>query len=127
MQKLVIYMIISVLIHNLLCLQCLMNQLQQGIHSTPSCSTHDPSIQRNQNAFKEWVSIVCDDVTKALLRAAELGCALGEPWLVYNAACSLWNYSHDWVKINEGSLIKVCRQLLPIIKQIDLGRYNSTY
>lgn len=97
-----------------------MNRLQQGIHSTPLCSTHEPS---NQNAFKEWVSVICDDVTNALLRAAELGCALGEPWLVYNAACSLWNYSHDWIEINEGSLIKVCKQLLPIMKQIDLGWY----
>jgi hypothetical protein len=73
--------------------------------------------------LKEWVSVVSDDIVKSLLHAAELGCALGEPWLVYNAACSLWNYSHDWAEISEGHLITTCRQLLPVIKQIDLGRY----
>lgn len=106
--------------------QCLMNRLQQGIQCTPSHSTYesvDPSTQHNQTSFKEWVSIVSEDITKALLRAAELGCALGEPWLVYNAACSLWNYSCDWAKITEGQFITSYRQLLPIIKQADLGRY----
>ena len=103
-----------------------MNRLQQESHHIPSHSAYegvDSSTQHSQNSFKEWVSVVSDDVIKALLRAAELGCALGEPWLVYNAACSLWNYSHDWVEINEGHLITTCRQLLPIIKQIDIGRY----
>ena len=100
-----------------------MNRLQQGIDHAPSRSTYesvDSSTQHNQT---EWVSVVSDDVIKALLRAAELGCALGEPWLVYNAACSLWNYSHDWAEVSEGHLITTFRQLLPFIKQIDLGRY----
>ena len=102
-----------------------MSRLQQEIHNTPSHSAYEgvASTQHSQNSFKEWVSVVSDDVMKALLRAAELGCALGESWLVYNAACFLWNYSHDWVDINEGHLITTCRQLLPIIKQIDIGRY----
>ena len=100
-----------------------MNRLQQGVDHPPSCSTHesvDSSTQYNQT---EWVSVVSDDIIKGLLRAAELGCALGEPWLVYNAACSLWNYSHDWAEISEGHLITTFRQLLPFIKQIDLRRY----
>ena len=103
-----------------------MNRLQQGIHRTQSFECGDPSIQHNQTSFKEWVSVVSDDIIKALVRAAELGCSLGEPWLVYNAAASLWNYSHDWIEINEGCLITTCRQILPIIKQVDLGRYTIT-
>lgn len=111
----------------ILCLQCLTNRLLQESHHIPSHSAYEGVDPSSQDSFKEWVSVVSDDVTKALLRAAELGCALGEPWLVYNAACSLWNYSHDWVEINEGHLITTCRQLLPIIKQVNIGRYISHY
>ena len=110
-----------------------MNQLQQAVrpfYPSPSFFAYDSvdqSIKHNQKTFMEWASVVSDDVSNALLRAAELGCALGEQWLVYNAASCLWNYHHDWLEINKGNLIKVCRQLLPIIKQVDLGRYCNNY
>ena len=101
----------------------MVNSQQQSappIIPTLSCMTEsaEPSIQNNTHM--DSYPVLTDDVSNALLRAAKLGFVSHEIWLGYNACCSLWNYSH---KVSERYLVEVCRELLPIIKQVDLGRY----
>ena len=65
-----------------------------------------------------WISQLSADANSSFLRAAELGCSLGEAWLVSNAATYLWNYSHHWIKQNKPSkLVETFRPLLASIKQ----------
>lgn len=107
-------------------LQCLVHDLQQErvhkAHSSLDTASRGPSNSNHHRAYTEWTAVITDDVLKALIRAAELGSAVGETWLVYNSTASLWNYSHC-LEINEKSLISACRQLLPLLKQVDLRRY----
>lgn len=81
-----------------------------------------PSNSDHHRAYAEWTAVITDDVLKALVRAAKLGSAVGEARLVYNSAASLWNYSHC-LEISEKSLISAYREILPILKQVDLRRY----
>ena len=103
-------------------------QKERARKAPSSCAvgSGDPSIKDHQKAYSEWAAVIIDDILKALLRAAELGSAVSEVWLVYNAAASLWNYSH-WLAINRGSLIAAFRQVLPIFKKVDLKRFDFRY
>uniref|UniRef100_A0A8C3AX50 Cilia and flagella associated protein 46 n=1 Tax=Cyclopterus lumpus TaxID=8103 RepID=A0A8C3AX50_CYCLU len=43
--------------------------------------------------YRDWVQALSAYATSNLLRAAELGARIKEPWVVANAAIYLWNYS----------------------------------
>ena len=113
----------------------MINDLEQEglqLYEPPSSSlgykNGDLSVNdHHQKAIVAWAVVVSEDVEKGFLRAAVLGCAIGEAWLVYNATTHIWNYNHHWLETNKlGKLVSVCRQLLPILKQVDLGRYRAT-
>ena len=66
----------------------------------------------------DWTSRLSGDANSSFLRAAELGCSLGEAWLVCNAATYLWNYCRHWIEQNKFSnLVETFRPLLASIKQ----------
>lgn len=68
--------------------------------------------------FSDWISQLSGNANSSFLRAAELGCSLGEAWLVCNAATYLWNYSCHWIEQNKSSkLVETFRPLLASIKQ----------
>lgn len=80
-------------------------------------------ILHTPHAPSEWSSQVCADAYKSFLRAAELGCSLGEPWLVSNAAAYLWNYScHCIAQGRLRELVGIFRPLLASIKQAQIKR-----
>ncbi len=65
--------------------------------------------------------MISSDAHKSFLRAAELGCSLGEAWLVANVTTYLWNYSHRAVEQGRlRGLVDVFRPLLASVKQVQL-------
>ncbi|XP_074608699.1 cilia- and flagella-associated protein 46-like [Acropora palmata] len=43
--------------------------------------------------YCDWIASLSNEVIHSFHRAAEIGVELKEPWLVYNAAVYLWNYT----------------------------------
>lgn len=107
--------------------QCLVNDLQLEefqLHQSPPYLTHKAGQSyKDQKLCKEWASVVTEDIMKAFIRAAKMSSSVGEGWLAYNAAASLWNYTHQGLEVDQ---ISVSRQLLPMLKQVDLRRYVNT-
>ena len=73
------------------------------------------------SSYTKWSEVVTQEACKSFLRAAELGCMLGEPWLVCNAACYLLNYHQHWVQQDTlTGTIQAFRPLLALIKKAKL-------
>ena len=114
-------------------IQCLVYYLQEeglrlGERPHPSLLAMSPTDlnddDENWSSFCDWTSKVTEDAICGFLRGAELGCMLGEDWLVASAAAYLWNYNHHWIE--SGSLtevVTVFRPLLDSMKQVDMSRY----
>ncbi|XP_071946707.1 cilia- and flagella-associated protein 46-like [Antedon mediterranea] len=74
-------------------------------------------------AYCDWISSLSQFATTHFLRAAELGCALGEPWIVCNATTYLWNYNnHLLVEGRHRELIETFSKLLEALKQVGHAR-----
>ena len=58
------------------------------------------------------------------MKAAELGCSIREPWIVYNAATYLWNHSGHLIEGGKFvDLVEGLRALLPYIKEVQPQLY----
>ncbi|XP_047198342.1 cilia- and flagella-associated protein 46 [Hippoglossus stenolepis] len=51
--------------------------------------------------YRDWIQALSTYATFNFLRAAELGSAIGEPWVVANAAIYLWNYNSQLLASGE--------------------------
>ncbi|XP_033122422.1 cilia- and flagella-associated protein 46-like isoform X2 [Anneissia japonica] len=73
--------------------------------------------------YSEWIASLSQSATQCFLRAAELGCALGESWIVCNAAAYLWNYNnHLLMDGRHRELIEPFNKLLKAMKQVGHAR-----
>ena len=112
------------------CIQCLVHELKDegfnlGVKPHPSSIIipTGTSIEDNElwKCYTDWAAIVTSDAHKSFLKAAELGCALGETWIVCNALTYIWNYNHHWVQENKlTEVVEVLRPLLETIKRTNL-------
>ncbi|XP_046691474.1 cilia- and flagella-associated protein 46 isoform X1 [Silurus meridionalis] len=68
--------------------------------------------------YSDWIQEMSDYATTNLLRGAELGAELQEPWLVVNAAVYLWNYnSHILAAKRQNKLVTTFSQLVELLRQ----------
>ncbi|KAI5107889.1 cilia- and flagella-associated protein 46, partial [Silurus meridionalis] len=68
--------------------------------------------------YSDWIQEMSDYATTNLLRGAELGAELQEPWLVVNAAVYLWNYnSHILAAKRQNKLVITFSQLVELLRQ----------
>ena len=94
-------------------------ELQEEISGTASYE-RDESFVKSLDA--ECFDLVVNDILKAFLNVAEIGCAVDEVWLVHNAATSLWNFNYHSTGIGNKQFIDVLRKILPFLKKVNLGR-----
>ena len=93
-------------------------ELQEEVCETASYECHESFIKGHNTEC----DLVVDDILKAFFNVAEIGCAVDEVWLVHNAATSLWNFNYHSTGIDNKQFIDVLRKVLPLLKQVDLGR-----
>ncbi|XP_037543698.1 cilia- and flagella-associated protein 46 [Nematolebias whitei] len=71
-------------------------------------SEQDP----NWLIYRDWIQALSADATGSFLRAAELGAAIQEQWVLTNSAVYLWNYNNHLLAAGE------YRVLLPTFQKL---------
>ena len=112
------YWLVCTILHNGMWYFILFLLVDIRIYELASPSLPPPHTHTHTHLSSDWTSQLSGDANSSFLRAAELGCFLGEAWLVCNTATYLWNYSCHWIEQNKSSkLVETFRPLLASIKQ----------
>ncbi|XP_069395061.1 cilia- and flagella-associated protein 46 isoform X1 [Paralichthys olivaceus] len=71
--------------------------------------------------YRDWIQALSTDATFNFLRAAEIGSAIGESWVVANAAVYLWNYSRHLLASGEYQhLLPSFQNLVEMLQKMEL-------
>lgn len=72
----------------------------------------------------DWIHALSADATGSFLRAAELGAAIEEQWVLTNSAIYLWNYNNHLLAAGEYRvLLPTFQKLLGMLQKSEDTRY----
>lgn len=75
---------------------------------------------------RDWIQALSADATGSFLRAAELGVAIEEQWVLTNSAVYLWNYNHHLLAAGEyRALLCSFQKLLGMLQKSENTRSCS--